>query len=270
MYLIDIQPYNTQNYILTNIIILCAVLTRQINAWLIVTYLFFNLYSNRLNKSKNMVMFRAILPTLIPIVGLVYFLFLWKGFTPPLFKIQTSQTLNWDSPIFIVSLVGFYGSFFWYGYYRMLQKNRKIIYVFMILVALGALVLLLHPIPSDYRSSEPAIERLGMLWFAAYLLPNLFSTSIAIWFLFPLGLVFLFVMCKRLISNNQYLVVICFLLWSATSLINSRVYQRYYEPLVLFFIGYAIMTLKYEKRLIWTGPIFLLLGFIGLAVIRAL
>ena len=109
----------------------------------------------------------------------------------------------------------------------------------------------------------------GALWLIVSKFPNFLSSSIIFWGLFPVGLVCLYIMMRYLASRHEYLMIISFALWLVTNMINSRTYQKYYEPFILFFMGYVFVTVKTKGDIkCWIGPVILLLGLIGVAVTR--
>jgi hypothetical protein len=207
----------------------------------------------------------CLLPAFIPIVGLGYFLFLWKGLTPPLFADYTARTMNWCAPIFIVSLVGLYGGFFFLELFEVYKRNVGKLRFPILLTALSAGYLLLHPVSNQYQGIG---TRGGALWLAASHLPNLFNSSLLYWVLFPIGTVCLYMMIQELALNHNYVMVICFSLWFLTSLVNARTYQKFYEPFILFFLGYTMIPLRSERWFYWVGPAILLAGFIAVTFIR--
>lgn len=269
IFTMDASVFSTKQSIVTNILILFTVLTRQVYAWLIGAYLLINLQKNKSKQSiSNWI--QVILPTVIPISGLIYFIFLWKGLTPPNFAVHTAQNLNWDAPIFIVSLFGLYSGFFIFWLFKIYKETQSKYLHLALLVGFGIAGLLFHPVSNEYPVLDRSLgDRGGSLWLIASRLPNFLSSSIVYWLLFPIGLVFLYIMAQYLVKKQNFLIIICFSLWLLTSVINTSTYQKYYEPFILFSIGYALIPVDMdEKWFYWIGPAVLLIGFIGIALVR--
>jgi hypothetical protein len=209
------------------------------------------------------------LPILIPIGGLAYFLFLWNGLTPTPFTGHYSQGLNWDVPVYLVSLIGLFGLFFSPWLVKIYKRNQGLLPLFLML-GLGIGYLLLHPVSNEYPVIDGSLNyRGGALWLAASRLPNFLSSAMVFWILFPIGLACLYVMARYLASRHEYLMLICFALWLAANMINKDTYQKYYEPFLLFFMGYVMVTIEADReKYAWIGPVILLAGFIGIAVMR--
>lgn len=266
IYTMDTMPPITRNFWLTNFLTLVTVLTRQIYAWLLGVYAIFHLWRSKLRGPK---LLRMILPMLLPGGGLAYFVFLWKGLTPPLFAGHFSYGLNWDVPVYIVSLIGFYALFFSPWLLKIYRHNQGL-FPIILSMAIAVAYLLLHPVSNAYPVADGSIfYRGGALWLIASRLPNIFSSALLFWILFPLGLACLVVMARYLASRQEYLVMICLALWLAANMTNKDTYQKYYEPFLLFFIGYVVVTIKLEReKYAWIGPLILLAGFMGVAATR--
>jgi hypothetical protein len=260
--MLDISILRKRHFLWANIFILLTVLTRQIYIWLVGVSLLFS-FQNQQNKRLGINLKNA-LPSLMPLAGLAYFVFLWGGLSPR--ATSYSATTNWDALIYIISLLGLYGTFFapWYfRLYRQNQDRRKTIYV-VGLVIFGISYLLLHPVSNEYN----IITRGGALWLLATYLPTLFSSSVIFSFLFPVGLIWLYITMQYLLSKRDYLMVFSFPLWLAANVANPRTYQRYYELFLLFFIGYSLVALKPERWKEWAGLILLPLFLAGMTMYK--
>ena len=172
--------------------------------------------------------------------------------------------LTWDSPIYITSLVGLYGSALLFWIVRMYKNNPGKLITIPIIFLICAGVLLIHPISSEYDKSTQG----GSLFLVAQYLPTLFSTPIIYWILFPIGSIYLFILARQLASNQNYVMIIAFTFWLLTYTVAFRTWQKYYEPFILFGLGYSVMTTKGQKWYYWLGPIVLLIGFVGIDLIR--
>lgn len=269
IFTMDTNVYSTQKNIVTNILILITILTRQVYAWLAGAYLIATWWKHGSKKLISNWM-QIILPVLIPIIGLAYFIFLWKGLTPPTYWARDATKSNWDAPVYIVSLVGLFGSFFIFWLWAIYKETQPKFLHICLLVIFGITALLLRPVSNEYPVLDRYLgDRGGSLWLVVSHLPNLLSSSIVFWILFPVGLVFLFVMARHLISKQNFLIIICFSLWLMANIINANTYQKYYEPFILFSIGYTLIPVDTEEKWhYWIGPVVLLTGFIGVALVR--
>lgn len=267
MMMIDTNVFNIRHFFWANVFILFAVLTRQIYAWLVGAALLIGLHDQE-NKRLRISM-EKILPSFIPITGLAAFILLWGGLLPSGAWDREIAWLNRDVPLYVISLIGLYGTFFFPWYLRLYkQKREKTIYV-VSLVALGVVCLLIHPLTTEYGPNEVGNwERGGSLFLIAPHIPTLFSSSIIYWFLFPLGIIWLYMTIRNLLSGRDYLMAICFPLWLSANMASARTYQRYYEPFLIFFIAYSLTTMKGERWYDWIGPSILAVGFVGIALFR--
>ena len=137
--------------------------------------------------------------------------------------------------------------------------------VVTILVAISIIYLLVHPVSNEYMDKN---RRGGSLWLVVSKLPMVFSSSVMFWFLFPVGLIGLYLMMQHLVYQGNYLLLISFPLFLIVCMMSQRTYQRYYEPFLLFFIGYSVATMNDEQLYDWLGPSVLLVGFLGVALIQ--
>jgi 4-amino-4-deoxy-L-arabinose transferase-like glycosyltransferase len=246
--------------LMSNIFILLAVLTRQIYAWLIGVYSILAIESySRQHRFTDLI--KSIIPVLIPVGALAYFIVIWGALNPPIFReYRQGFGLNWDEPVYIIALIGVFGSFFWawlLKLFKQIKLSAHLIYLIaIILIIVG--YLFIHPVSNSYDRSS----RGGSLWAIAAHLPMLFSSSILFWLLCPLGLFYLYLLMRYLFAKRGYPLIVGFWLWLIVNMVNVRTYQKYYEPFLLFFFGYLIVSIKQdEPRYYWLGPMVLLAGF---------
>lgn len=251
------------NSIVTNLLILLTVATRQLYAWLIGAFLLFHLqkHCHDLFTKKRI---KTVLPIFIPVSGLAFFIDLWHGLTPPSFIRHTAWRSNLDAPVYMISLVGLYCNFFCLWLVKSFREARREICFAGALIVMGLGYLLLHPISNEYDR----ITRGGSLWLASTHLPTILSSSVVFWILFPLGLVYLHLMLRTLVRRKEYLIIMCFFLWLMANMSSHKTMQKYYEPFTLFFIGYTVAPLRTERFVDWIGPILLIMGLLGVAILR--
>ena len=243
--------------IIANLLILVTILTRQIYAWLIPAYVVYAWLQSAMKLNRSFI--RLTLPVVIPVVGLSVFLSLWGGLTTPHLPSHTATSLNWDSPIFVIALLGLYGTFFAPWFYQALPNFSQWRMLIVVAFLFTVICFLIHPVSNEYTE----LIRGGALWLVVSRLPTVFSTSIVLWFLFPLGLVYSYILLKDSVSRDDYVLVLFYLFCLLSSIINSRTYQKYYEPFLLFLLGDFVLRFSGQRKWIyWVGPTFLLVGFL--------
>lgn len=137
-------------FILTNLLILFTILIRQLYAWFIGVFILLNLLRNKL-KHQFVNPFYFILPTLIPIAGLAYFIFLWKGLTPSSTTgALVTPGINFDVPVYVISLLGLYGLLFCLLLFKTFQWDKKQVLYLTLLTGLAIGYLLIHPVNNEY------------------------------------------------------------------------------------------------------------------------
>ena len=276
IYLLD-TPHGIRKPWLICFVILCAIWTRQNYAWLIGSYLIicalrtwpvFGLHNELLQNGSLRMRSRrflaASLPASVPTLGLGLFLVLWGGLTPPRVGVhaaigENAEGLNVDAPVFIMALVGFYGLFFSAWLFRIYQSQHRNLLPVLVVIALSAGVLLLHPVSNEYPIVDKSLgDRGGVLWALAARTPQIFSTAALFWFLLPLGLLSFYTLGRYLLARRDYVVPVNFALWSLAMMISSRTYQKYYEPFILFIFGYGIVSIHLPPKKIgldWAADI---------------
>lgn len=249
--------YSTRRFLLANIFAMFSVLTRQIYAWIIGVGLFSALfYGSRTVRSK----LKNGTLVLIPIASLVPFLIMWNGLTPPAFQEhQAALFINPDVAVYVVSLLGLYGAFFFLWCFHFFREGDGKIRHIILILSLSVVFLLIYPV----SYSRDLYRWGGALWTFSRFMPNFFSTSIAFWVLFPLGSLFVYVVVLSRKSNKDYFIIVCAILWLVANMSSRLVFQRYYDPFLLFFIGYSLRQRQSEPWYYWIGPTVLLSGFIG-------
>ncbi|NQT24469.1 hypothetical protein HQ585_03870 [candidate division KSB1 bacterium] len=267
IYSMDFEYSNIKKNIIANIFIFCTVLIRQLYVWLIGAFLITKLRKYK-SKSELKDLFLKILPVIIPVTGIGYFIGLWQGLTPPQFSAEhTAFKLNWNALVYILSLMGIYGVFFGFWLIYLNHSDQVKNYIYTILIGSGIGYLLIHPVSNAYSADRG--ERGGALWLIASYLPNVLSTSVVFFIFFPIGIVCVYWMGRYLLARQDYLMIVCFVFWLLANLANYKIFQKYYEPFILISIGYVLTTVPTEgKWYYWIGPGILLAGMIGVNILR--
>lgn len=232
-----------------------SVLTRQIYVWL-APMQFLATFSHKNSRSSQRIV-NVVLST-VPVLVLVPFLLLWHGFTPLSWvgwSNRTALSINLDVPMFILSLLGVLGSVFIFTMSRAWRLSGCRITYGALLAGIGVLTLLVHPF---------TIARGGWLFAAGRLAPKVLGTPLIFWILFPLGLVYLYVLVARQLFSGSYFIVIGLTLWMLANSVSAVVFQRYYEPMLTFFIAYILAPLDFESLTEWLMPSAYLFGCLGL------
>ncbi len=256
--------------LVTSLAVLLAILTRQIYAWLLGAYVLAALEAlPGPARAALRTLAGRLWPGLLPLAGLAGFLLLWRGLTPPAFAVHVAQGLNPEVLVYVVSLVGLYGSFFGGWFWQMVRERPIRPWVGAIILALAALILLALPVSNEYPLADKTLaDRGGALWLVAVRLPMLGPSALVFWVLLPLGLFYLFILARDLAARGELLWGFCFLLWLLANLTGTRVYQKYYEPFLIFWLGYALAVVPARRRWFWLGPVALLAGQAAVTLVR--
>jgi hypothetical protein len=259
---LDPSILRKRRFALASVFALFAILTRQVYAWLIGVISIESVQGEDGKLHPNL---KRALPALLPAAGLAFFAYTWRGMVPTRFARAHTQTIvNADVLVYIVSLLGLYGSPLLLRLLNLCRscswKNRVHI---LSLVALGVALLVFRPVSLSYGMADAG----GLLFKMTSYLPTVLSTSVVFWLLFPLGLVYLYIVCRSLFIRQDYLILVGFLLWMAANAVNYRVYQKYYESFLLFVLAYALVTVRVKGWRYWLGPAVLLFCCVGLGLL---
>lgn len=255
--LLDYCVVHRQRFVLSGIYALLAVLTRHVYVWLAGLSLVASLWDYESRRIRiNLI---NALPAVIPIAGAGLFIWLWGGLTTPQFvgQHEAEAGVNGEALIYIVALLGLYGGCLIPWYIRLYQQSHSVrdLLPMALSAVVGALFLFIDPL---WRYDIGV--QIGALWAVAELFPTFYSSSILFWVLIPLGFVLLYVTLRHLIYERNYVMAVCLPLWILSNMSSVRVYQRYYEPFLLFIIGYTLAVVTVKKRWYeWAS--LLLLGF---------
>jgi hypothetical protein len=236
-----------------------AVLTRQIYLWL-APMQFLATFSHKDSRRSQRIL--NVLLSAAPLLALLPFLLIWHGLTPLSWAGWSSTAalaFNLDVPIFILSLLGLFGSVFILTMIRGWRSSACRRTYAALFAGLGVLTLLLHPF---------TIARGGWLLAAGRVTPQVHGTPPVFWILLPLGLVYLYVLVARQRLSGSYFIVIALILWMLVNSVSGVVFQRYYEPMLIFIIAYTLAPLDFESFTEWLMPSAYLFGCIGLDVLQ--
>lgn len=188
-------------------------------------------------RSKRLIL--AFCLTLPAFVLLAWFVRLWGGLTPPLFRsdFQYVQGPNWAMPTIILASIGVggvcYGGFLAPSVWRALRASRGAMATALLGTTAGAL---LCAIPET--SWSLAEHRTGGLWNAALHAPVIAERSTIMIALAGLG--GFVVACLSLVlgARDRWVFLGCLGASAAALTMNAYAYPRYCEGLILVLLGY--------------------------------
>jgi hypothetical protein len=244
--------------------ILLAALIRQVYAWLILFYILVYWLPKDGKTADRSGFIRYLVPILAPLCVMGYFLLAWGGLTPPLFAEHTKQHINGDVPVYVFSLFGLY-SFFWAGHYLSWRRGFRIPMLFLAgMMLLSWIYLAVNPIFYMPKSGMG-----GLLWKLSDFLPKWHKTSILFWLLFPLGIYTLTLFYLHLYRMKDFFLMTCFPMWLASNMLNTTIYQKYYDPFLFFFLGCGLQGSAPSGRRFLFLPLLLIVLFVGIMLMRS-
>jgi hypothetical protein len=193
-----------------------SVLTRQIYLWL-APLQFLATFNHRNSRRPQLIL--NVLLSAVPLIALIPFLLMWHGLTPLSWvgwSNAAAPSINLDVPIFILSLLGLFGTVFICTMSRAWRSSGCSITYAALFAGLGVLALLIHPF---------ATARGGWLLAAGRLVPQVHGTSPVFWIIFPLGLVYLYVLVARQRRSGSYFILFAWLLWMLMNSVSAVVFQ---------------------------------------------
>ena len=195
----------------------------------------------------------ALFVACVPLFLLIH---LWRGVTPPMTQsASVAPSLNWGAGVFGVSIFGLY----WMGMFPdrflgIIHQVRK-----AGPLALGGSVIiplaLLLAAPLSAQAGDD-----GILWHLSRLMPSIAGTALMFWFLFPAGLLFFWQAARseEKLTKAFLLMAVAFLL---CSLPNAKMYEKYFDPLVIMFVIYMEANEPFSSTLSKYSRLILLFAF---------
>jgi hypothetical protein len=256
--------YSTKRFFSASILMTLTVLTRQIYGWLIAPAVYTTISSG--NEKRLIVKLGHSLLFLIPIAALVPFFLAWGKMTPPNFAAlhQSATFLNLDALVYAVSVLGLLMPFFFFWYLQFYKEGGGKLWHLLSIFIAACLFLFFHPV----QSANEANTIRGIIWRSTGVLPSLFSTSITYWILFPLGLMGLYVATLNCRLQRNYFIVIVVVFWLLAISFSAIIWQKYYEPFLLFFIAHTLRSVKTEHGYYWVGPVALMVVYFVVDLFR--
>ena len=261
--LVEPEPPSTGRVVAAAIWMSLATLTRQTAIWLVPVALWQTLRWSAVPVDRRL-RHAAILA--LPILVLVPFVLLWHGLAPPssanLHQVH-SGTLRSSLRVLILSLtvLGFYGTFFLPAFVQAFRaRGGRLWHLALILAGCAVLLVAVQFNYAAVMSTAAEGHRIrpsGMLIKACKYVPDLLSTSLLVWVLAPIGAAIVYVVSRQG-ARAQFLVWSA-LSWQLATIMNVHLYQKYYEPFWLIFLGAAAAGLGRPRWMEWASVAALLL-----------
>jgi 4-amino-4-deoxy-L-arabinose transferase-like glycosyltransferase len=205
-----------------------ATLTRQLYVWLAAGAVLAML--GRRERARSVALNSAgLVAACLPLAALVM---VWGGLTPPSFQQEhvSASAITPRAGVFGLAVFGLY----WVALFPdrvidVLRRLRRRGWLpLAILLAGSALVLL--AIPTSPQGGDD-----GIVWRLARLAPEVMGSRIVFWLLVPIGLLFFWdaLRSNDAIASGTALMALAFL---ACNLPNAKVFEKYYDPLIIAFV----------------------------------
>lgn len=181
----------------------------------------------------------------VPAMALLgWFVWLWKGVTPPLFQAQyapigsTVLGMNPAAPILVLAVIGMFGVFvlpaLWPDVREAWRQRRGVV------LAALAITLLLGLAPATTVSLS--LGRISGIWNLCAKGPTLFGhTSVAMVAAGLLGMLVLTGLVQRLGSTRGLAILASVLGFTLAIGVSFHLWQRYVEPLVLMMLVLGVL-----------------------------
>lgn len=196
-------------------------------------------------------------------LALGYFLWTWRGLTPPMFHDLARQG-NPSVPAFILCIFGVYGVWF-LGYvlptWRAISSRRGWM---LIGAGAGAAIVIASIFPTSLN--EPAGRYTG-LWMLSNIAPVLADRSLAIIACAGVGGAVLTLLLAGLSRRDRYVFAALLIAFTLTQSRSFLVWQRYYEPMILMLLPLMCarqIKIDARPRWAWVGPVILAGGLFGI------
>jgi Dolichyl-phosphate-mannose-protein mannosyltransferase len=219
-----------------------ATFTRQLHAWIVAPILFnvliFSGPKNPLHPTLRREFIGWAVAALIPLTVLAFLYFAWGGFVPKRWQ-EVHYGLSTVSLAYLLSVMALFGGFA-YPYHQRARGLKATSLIWLIALIVGGGTAILMPTTYDYAGGHWG----GYIWELARRLPAPFDRSIVFIGLAPLGAFFIICFFLNIYRAGQYHCAITWLIafcaWSATAAVNRQIFQRYFEPMGIVFMIFAI------------------------------
>jgi len=215
---------------LESLICCAAVFVRQMTVWLVALTWAAAIASPSAERRRRLA--QAWAGSILPLAVLAFLVFRWSGLVPPAWR-ETSMTLSFAGPVYLLSVFAIFGFFFFPSPLEpRLSRNIALVGV----VAFGAILFLAQPTFPDHAAGRWG----GYLWNLAGFFPDPAGRNLLFAVLCPSGMVYVVRLWQALsIRGNSHSATVFILgltAWAATFIVNRQVFHRYFEPTILVFL----------------------------------
>ena len=238
-----------------------AVMTRQIHLWAVTPIVLVPLLQQR--------RWRPWLGwSLLPAAALAPFVVSWGGLTPPSFAAGHQRGLNLDALVMFLGVLGVHACCVAPWIIRTLRTSNARLWVPGIAALCGAL-LSVHSMP---WVDEP--NRIGgALWSVARHTPEIAEVPAVFWIAVPAGGLALLALFNHPRTGHGRFMALAALSFALANLVSGRAYQKYYDPMALFFLasllqGQPRFQRRWSRRLAWAFPIAWALVLVAISALR--
>ena len=238
-----------------------AVLTRQLHLWLMVPLLYAAWSSER--NLKQWIAWSA-----LPVLALIPFVVTWGALTPPQFADGHQRGINANALVMFLGVLGAHSVCAAPWMIRTLRSKSVRLWVPGV-VALCWAFLSHHSMP---WVDDP--NRIGgALWTLSKGVPEILGVPLTFWLTVPLGALMLLALVGHPIRNHGRFIAICAIAFVIANLMSGRAYQKYYDPMSLFFAAALIQGQpEFEhtwlNRAAWALPVLWVIALAGMSTIR--
>jgi hypothetical protein len=250
-YLFRFYQSQVKNKILISILFMAiTVLIRQSFVWLSLSLAIFILIS-KIKLLNKIYLYLLMGLSLLP---LLYVFYIWHSLLPPaLTEVHFARTLNFSTITLLISIIGLYYSILNYPVFIKLFTKKALFNIKVIaIIIIGILWLVIFP--THYESNFD-----GYLMRISSILPNLLSTGIIFWFLFPIGLLSIYKSNEDSIDSFTLILLASFLVVNISSKI---MYQKYFDFFALIIVFLFLKSSTDKKQIFITSFVIMLLFII--------
>lgn len=266
LYLLWTAPLSVRMLLLTGVLISTAVATRQTNIWLSVFAV--TVFARHFNTAAISEKYAASALLLLPGFTLGGFFLLWSGLVPPSRQnYWAHDEFGWLNPnalSFAVSLAGAYGAFYARHYWQLYREQEGRLGHVLLLILVSWAFLLVCPYQPHQNVSPGPLDQIVRIT------PSVAGSPAILFFLFPLGLLVIYVAGLWARHLRDGFVLAAYVIWLGVGLGYPIFYQRHFEAFTLFFVLYYGLQGTPAGRWPWTGPVVLVASLFTIDMIHHL
>ena len=238
-----------------------AVLTRQIHLWVVLPMAYTHWRQRRR-------VHRSVAWLALPVAVLIPLLVVWGGLTPPSFAGGHQRGVNADALVMFLGVLGAHAwcAAPWIARGLTARRSRTLVPP---VIALSVGLLVIHTMPWVDEPSRIG----GALWSIARLTPEWLDVPAAFWVTVPIGALTLLALWTHPSASHGRLLLIAAIAFAAVNTMSGRAYQKYYDPMALFFIAAYLQAQPpfsntQRQRIAWALPIIWATGLLVISIKR--